>query len=136
VDRSLEHSPQMMVAVADSTKRKKKKKKKKKKEGMLSKALGRLVLGTADAMAQLGVASEESAKKYRRKHEESRDKKRDGWSKDLSKNVSKATVEMFRKSAKAPIKLIKALVKKDKKKKKKEAVSVLVQPGAHNTPAS
>lgn len=114
--------PQMLAPLAqhepESDRKKKKKKKKKKKEGLVSKMFAKLALGSAEAWSQVGEAMTDAAKKYARKHRKSRDKKRGGWRKDLGKNVASATGELMTKSAKAPVKFIRELVKKDKKKKK------------------
>lgn len=123
--------PMMALLVERDGKKKRKKKKKKKKKGSLVvRVLGRLLLGGAAAFGQMGDAVSGAADKYDRKHRKSRKRrKKDGWTKDLGRNVASAASELLTRSAKTPSKFAKAVWKKDKKKKKKDKVrTVLVQP--------
>lgn len=115
-------------------KRKQKSKKKRGKESMIVRVIGRLALGSAAAMGQMGEAMRGASDKYERKHRKSREKRPDGWKKKFSKNLSKATSVLMTRSARAASKFAEALWKKDKKQRKKKRPrdalrSVLVQPG-------
>ncbi len=121
LDQANDAQPMMAVLVERTKKSKKKdkKKKKKKKAGLLVRVIGKLFLGSAAALGQMGEAVSGAADKYSRKHEKSREKKRDGWKKDLGRNLASATSTLLTGSAKAPSKFAKALWKKAKKKKHK-----------------
>lgn len=124
VERPQDQSPQAITALqlggAAEEKKKKKKKRKKKKEGFFGKVVQKLVLGSASAVAQMGDAVSSAAKKYRKKHRKSREKRLSGWRDDLGKNAMSAASELIKESAKAPVKLIETIVDGDKKKKKKK----------------
>lgn len=97
------------------------KKKKKKKDTRASRVIDRIVLGGNAAMGQMARSLGEATDKYKRKRRRSKDKKRrNAASRDLGKNLSSASAELFKGSAKAPSKFAEALWKKDKKKKKKK----------------
>jgi hypothetical protein len=122
LDQADDAQPMMAVLVErpkKSKKKDKKKKKKKKKVGLLVRVIGKVFLGSAAALGQMGEAVSGAADKYSRKHEKSREKRRDGWKKDLGRNLASATSKLLTGSAKAPSKFAKALWKKSKKKKKK-----------------
>ncbi len=123
--RSKDEAGQPVMALLVERKKKKKKSKKKKdkkKVGLLVRVIGKIFLGSAAALGQMGEAVSDAADKYTRKHEKSRARRKDGWKKDLGRNVAGATSELLRGSAKAPGKFAKALWKKDKKKRKAAAV--------------
>ena len=122
-------------------KKKKDKKKARKKAGLLVRVIGKIFLGSAAALGQMGDAVSGAADKYSSKHQKSREKRRNGWKKDLGRNLASATSKLLTGSAKAPSKFAKALWKKSKNKRKKgrkgkkdELRTVLVQP-AHPTDA-
>jgi len=122
--------PVMTVRVE---KRKKKKNKKKRKETMIVRVIGRLALGSAAALGQVGEAVRGASDKYTSKHRESREKRRDGWKKKFGSNLAKATSVLMLRSARAATKFAEAVWKKDKKKRKKKRSKdalrrVLVQP--------
>jgi hypothetical protein len=128
----------VMALLVERKKKKKKKKGKKKKTGLLVRVIGKIVLGSAAALSQVGEAMTDAAGKYQRKHEKSRNKRKDGWKKDLGRNLASATSELITGSAKAPGKFAKALWKKSKKRKKTEKQAdhdVIVQSAVPVVPA-
>lgn len=111
-------SAQPVTTVLVERKRKKKKKKGK-KPGLLGRVVGKVVLGAAAAIGQLGDAARDAGDKYRTKHRKSRSRRRDGVIRHLGRNVGSAAGELLEGSAKVPSKFFKVLLKKDKKKRKK-----------------
>lgn len=107
-----------MALLVEHDGKKKKKKKKKKKASMLVRVIGKIMLGQAAALGQIGDAIREATDKYRRKHEKSRKRRRDGWKRDFGSNLASATTELMQGTAKAPSKFANQLWKKNKKKKK------------------
>lgn len=99
--------------------KKKRKKKKRKKEGFLSKMLGRATLASAEALVVLGEAFVDAGDKYARRHRKSRDKRRGGWRRDLGKNLGSAAGTLVSRSAKAPARYIKIIVRSDKADRKR-----------------
>jgi hypothetical protein len=116
---------ELMLEPTKSGKKRKKKKKKKKKDGLLVRAIERLLVGSAAAIGQMGDAVSGAADKYGRKHAKSREKRRGGWKRDLGRNLAGATKTLVAGYAKAPTKFAKALLKKAKKKRMKDSRAVM-----------
>ena len=109
----------------------KKKKKKKRKDSMFIRGPGKLLLANFEAMAKIGDAISSSSRKYAKKHRRSKDKKKDGWLKDLNKNLASAYSDLVTRGSKSSSTFTKVLFKKDKKRKRKDkdkVKTVILQP--------
>lgn len=113
-----QHAHESQVVLVEH--KKNKKKKKGKKPGLLGRVVGKVVLGAATAAERVGEALHDAGDKYRRKHHKSRERRRDGVTRHLGRNIASAVTELMDGSAKAPVKFFKTLWKKDKKKRKKK----------------